>query len=384
MIPISYNYRNLRVRWKTTLMTASGFTLVSAALVVMLACLNGVESACINSGQPRNVVVLARGNVDEVLSRLDSDQAARIESIRGVARDKRGQLLASRELFLVAQPFSQKSGSYQFLQVRGVLPMAFRVHDEIQIVDGEMLQAGQSELLVGQAVQRALGLQLGDQLEIGRKSWTVAGTFSADGAAIESEVWTDLGELASLFRREGSYSSVVLRCEDSQSAAKALEFLRTNRALAVQATRETDYYASQAEPVAAVRAAAWVIAAFMAIGAVFGVMNTMYAAISQRTRDIAVLRLLGFRPSHIVLAFLLETQFIAIAGCAVGLLLGFATNGLTTSTAIGTAGREIEFAFRVDLPVLLTSAFVVLVMGMLGGLLPAISALRIQALEALR
>jgi ABC-type lipoprotein release transport system permease subunit len=178
-------------------MTASGFTLVVAALIVMLAFIRGIESVCAVSGEPENVLLLAKGNSDEVMSRLDRAVAAQAECEPGVARDSANQPLASRELFLMIHHQDEKSGAYRFLQLRGVLATAFRVHTAVHLTDGQTFKPSQSEVIIGKAVQRETGLQVGDFVELGQKRWKVSGVFKANGAALYTEVWQNLNELPS-------------------------------------------------------------------------------------------------------------------------------------------------------------------------------------------
>ncbi len=381
MIPLSYNLRNLRVRWKTTLMTASGFTLVVAALVVMLAFINGIEAVCATTGEAENVILLGKGSNDEVLSQMERGLVAQVENAKGVALDASGRPLASRELFMVVHHRDERSDEFRFLQVRGVLPAAFQVHTQLHVTEGRAFRPGQSEILIGKGVRRENHFQIGDAIEMGRKHWKVVGTFDAGGAAFESELWCDLDELASQFRREGVYSSVILRASGPQEAAELVEQLAGSRSVSVEAMTEPAYYQKQSEQTRIMQTAAWVIAWFMGIGAMFGIMNTMFAAIGQRTKDIAVLRIMGFESVDIVLSFLLEAMLIAAIGGVLGLALGAATNGLTRSAAIGA--RQIDFAFRVDGGIIAFAAGFSLVMGIVGGLLPALSAMRVKPLEAL-
>jgi putative ABC transport system permease protein len=382
MVPLSYNYRNLRVRWKTTLMTALGFTLVVAALVVMLAFINGIEAACATTGEPENVILLAKGNNDEVLSQMDRGLVSQVENTKGVALDSSSQPIASRELFMVVHHRQEETGAFRFLQVRGVLPVAFRVHSRLHLTEGRAFHRSQSEIIVGKGVQRENHFQIGDQIDMGRKLWKVVGIFEAGGAAFESELWCDLNELASQFRREGFYSSVILRAQTPEAAEELAERLMSSRSVSVEAMTEPKYYQKQSEQTKIMETAAWVIAWFMGVGAIFGVMNTMFAAIGQRTKDIAVLRIMGFVPGEILLSFLVEALLIALLGGLLGVALGAATNGITRSTSVGA--RQIDFAFRVDGTILTFAALFTVVMGILGGLLPAMSAMRIKPLEALR
>ncbi len=383
MIPFRYSYRNLLVRWKTTLMTAGGFTLVVAALVVMIAFVNGIRTVCQDSGDSRNVVVLAKGNTDEVLSRIDMPTARYVETTPGVIRRQRGRPLLSRELFLViTQPDPHKAGQFQMLQARGVLPEAFEVHTQVQVTEGRMFQAGSQEVVVGRRMQQEHGMTIGSQHEIGRRSWKVVGIFDANNSLFESEVWCPIDSLADTFRRPGSYTSLVARTRDSNEAQELAARLSATRMITVEAVTEPTHYANQAEQTDLLYTAGMVIAAFMSLGAVFGITNTMFAAIGQRIKDIAVMRLLGFRKSQILTVFLIEALLIAALGGAVGLSLGYSINGLTQTFALGA--RSVAFAFHVDAGVLALGVAFTMGMGLIGGLLPAWSAMRVEALESLR
>lgn len=382
MIPVSYSYRSLFVRWKTTLMTASGFTLVIAALIVMLAFIKGVQQVCAISGDPRNVIVLNEGTTDEVLSRLPRSTISQIETFPGVARDTRGRPIASREIFMIASVFKAELNDYVFFPLRGVTGRAYEVHSDVRITSGRAFRPSQSEILVGRGIQKMQGLQIGDVLAIGRKSWKVTGIFESGGSAFESEVWCDLDELASQFKREGMYSSVVARTINESEAESLAQRLSSDRQVAVDALTETDYYAAQAKQTQSMESAVWVIAWFMGLGAIFGVMNTMFAAISQRIKDIAVLRLLGFMSWEILISFLLEAIFLAAIGGLFGTLIGYSVNGFTQNASIGT--HEVQFSFIVDGSILLAAGVFALVMGVLGGMVPAMSAMRVKPLEAFR
>lgn len=381
MIPLSYNYRNLKVRWKTTLMTALGFTLVVAALVVMLAFVNGINQVCATSGEPENVLLLSKGSHDEVLSVVNRNQITQAEHAEGVVLDDSGFPLASRELFLVVHHLDEKTGAYRFLQVRGVLPVAFQVHTRVNVRNGETFHPNQSEVIIGKVLQRDNGLRVGDSLRIGRKSWKITGVFDADGSAFESEVWGDLNELAGQFRREGFSSSVVLRAADAAAAEALAARIASSRNISLESQTEPQYYAKQAQQTRTLRRATWMVAWFMGIGAVFGVMNTMFAAINHRIKDIAVMRLMGFKPRDILLCFLIEAVLIAMLGGLLGLALGSVANGATRSISLGA--RNIQFALRVDAAIVLSVSLVTLLLGILGGLLPALNAMRIKVLEAL-
>jgi len=382
MIPVSYNYRNLMVRWKTTLMTASGFMLVVTALVIMLAFVNGVRTVCAGSGQAENVIVMKEGNFDEVLSQMDYHQVRQIEISPGILRDEHGRPLSSRELFMAITQWNTKTNDYFQIQVRGVEQVALQVHTQVNVLQGQMLRRNSREVIVGIGTARQFQLEVGHKLPLGQAEWDIVGIFEAGGSAFESEVWCDLKQLGGHFHREGIYSSVVLRTETPATAAEVVEYLENSRNVSVEAKTETDYYEQQAQQTDVIRVGALVIAVFMAIGAVFGVTNTMFAAIGERLKDIAVMRLLGFKRAEILISFLLETLLIAAVGGGLGLLLGYTVNGLTLNTFLGA--KSVAFAFKVDTPILLVGALFALVMGVIGGLLPAMSAMRVEPLEAMR
>lgn len=382
MIPLRYNSRNLLVRWKTTLMTASGFTLVVAALVVMLAFITGIQAVCIVSGSPNNVLVLAKGASDEILSQIDSRTASEIENFKGILKDRQGKPIVSRELFMVVHRLIESQGVFKFFQIRGVEETAFQIHDQVKILEGRMYRPNQSEIIVGRGVIGDHELHVGDTVNIGRKLWKVSGIFEANRSSLESEAWCDLSELSSQFRREGLYTTIVLPTASPQAAAKLAEQLSASKTTQCSAQPEQTYYAKQAENTEIMKTGALVIAWFMGLGAVFGVMNTMFAAIGQRRKDIAVLRIIGFQPWEIVISFLLEALLISAVGGALGISLGYLVNGVTTSTSVST--HEVQVAFEVNQSTVIIASITTLLMGFFGGLFPALSVVRIQPLEALR
>jgi putative ABC transport system permease protein len=380
MVPFAYSYRNLLVRWRTTLVTAVCFTLVVTALIIMLAFLGGVESICTESGQAENVLCLQKGVTDEVLSRMDHQLVSQIEATAGVLRDGE-QRMSSPELFMVIIQ-KQDIGDATMYQVRGVQPVAFQVHNRVRIVRGRMFRRHSRDVILGAAIARTLELGPGDELPIGNAVWDVAGVLEADGSAFESEIWADLDQIGSHFRRQGLITSLVLRTAGPDAAQRTVEKLRSSRRLSVAAFVEPRYYEQQAQPTRILRSGAVLIALVMAMGAVLGVMNTMFAAIANRITDIAVMRLLGFGRAHILVAFLLESLVIALIGGMLGILCGYALNGLTLSVAVGV--KQVAFAFRVTTPMLETVAAFTLAMGILGGMLPAISAMTVKPLDAFR
>ncbi len=301
-----------------------------------------------------------------------------VEDDPGIAHSPSGRLLSSREVFL---PVNQRVGR-EILQVRGVQAVALEVHRDVKIVQGHMPRPGQGEVMLGRAIQQELGLAVGDELEIGQKMRRVSGIFTSAGSVFEIEVWADLDELLEQFHREGTYSTVVLAAPDAATAEQIAKRLSATRRLSVDAVPEPAYYLEQAEQTMSLRAAGITVALFMGIGAVFGITNTMFAAIEQRTKDIAVLRLLGFQKQEILISFLVEALLIALIGGIVGSCLGYCVNGLSVNSVLST--KAVAFAFSVDASSIAVALGFTLLLGVIGGLLPAIAAMRIDPLQSLR
>lgn len=382
MVPVSYAYRNVMVRRRTTLMTAIGFTLVVAALIIMLAFLNGIQAACVVTGRPENVFVLNKGNLDEVLSQIDVITARQVENIPETLRDEEGRLLASRELYCVVTESDAETKDPILYQIRGIQRTAWQVHSQAKISEGRMFRPGAGEIVVGRGFAWEKKLKLGDVISIGGREWTVVGVFTAEGSTFETEIWGDLTELAGFFRRQAQYSSIVLKTADPIAAAAAVRRLNDSRTISVDAQLESEYYGRQAAQLDTIRTGALVVVVFMAIGAMFGVTNTMFAAVSQRIKDIAVMRLMGFERGEILLSFLFETLLIALIGGLIGGVLGYMVDGMSLSTSMGA--KSIAFSFRVDSWSLIMAACLTLAIGFLGGLIPAYSAMRVSPLESLR
>lgn len=382
MIPFAYAFRNIIVRWRTTLLTATGFTLVVATLIIMLAFVSGVRQVCTVSGRPDNVIVLAQGNSDEVVSQIDEITFRRVAALPSVMQTTDGNPICSPELFMAVTRFDSSQDQARLLQLRGVREAAFQVHSQARLIAGRMFRTTERELIVGAATGEDLGVKIGDSFPIGGTPWKVVGVFAAAGSTFESEVWCSLDQLADQFNREGHYSSIIFRTRSARMATETAETVSADRQLNVSAQPETEYYAKQAEQMNTINAGAYIIATFMAIGAVFALSNTMFAAIGERTKDIAVMRLIGFARSDILISFLAETMVIACLGGSLGILAGYAVNGLSLQTALGD--KSIVFAFRVDPAIIAAAACFSLLMGAIGGLLPAWSAMRIDPLESMQ
>ncbi len=405
MVPIRYNVRNLLVRWKTTLLTALGFMMVVALLEVMLAFVQGLVALSKKTGPEGNVIVLRAGTNDELMSELAVDSVS--EAIQGswnrqtvILRDGE-DLRVSKEVYSLASQELPGRGpegraEYRFLQIRGV--------DDPEIagsVHGLALQAGRwfdrrtgDEMVVGDGLARTIGLKLGDTMEPKPGIvWKVVGVLDSRGAPFDSEIWAKREEVGRLFgkdneeKKQAYYTSVVLATPNLRTAQKVADAIRGDESVSVNAMPERKYYEELSKGNAAFMFAALFIAAVMGVGGMFGLMNTMFAAVSQRINDIGVLRIMGYTRGQILLSFLLESLLLAVVGGGAGLLLGYLVNGVEQTGMISSGaggGKFVVFKMLVDAWVLKLCVGFTLAMGLLGGLLPALSAMRLKLLDTLR
>ncbi len=412
-VPISYNVRNLLVRWRITLMTALAFTLVVALMTVMLAFVNGMYRLTLGSGQPGNVVVLADGATDELFSNLGYRDTSDVERHPGVLRDDKERPLASWEVYIVVNQPIPNAGDgkrkRRFLQVRGLddPARAGAVHNlplhpggswfsaaGVQPLRGDVGGEQAIQAVLGEGIARELGkdqgrdsLHVGEFFEVGPRKWVVVGILQSSGSTFDSEIWAKRQIVGPMFGKE-NYTTVVLRTADATAARETAQDLTANfKKSAVQAQVETDYYEKLNTTNQQFLGAIIVVAIIMAVGGVFGVMNTMFAAISQRTRDIGVMRIIGFARWQILVSFFLESLLIALVGGLLGCAIGSLANGWTASSIISGGqggGKSVVLKLIVDADILLTGLLFSLGMGCVGGFIPALSAMRLRPLEAVR
>lgn len=412
-VPLKYNLRNLIVRWRTSQMTALAFTLVVGLMTVMLAFVNGMYKLTEKSGVAANVLVLSDGATDEVFSNLGFGDITKIDLEPGVARDADNRPLASWEVYLLVNqpiPNAPPTGRRRrFIQVRGVEdPARSGIVHNLSLADGghwfssagvQPLPGSQSQeqaiqANIGEGLARELGLdvgkkslEVGDVFDLGPRKWIVAGIMSSAGSTFDSEIWAKRQIVGDMFGKS-SYSTVVLRAAGADEATKLAADLTANfKTPAVSAQTEPAYYDQLNGTNQQFLFAIMVVAAIMAIGGVFGVMNTMFAAISQRTKDIGVMRILGFSRWQILASFFLEALLLAVLGGLIGCALGSLANGWTASSIISSGqggGKSVVLKLVVDGAILAAGMVFSLVMGCIGGLLPALSAMRLKPLESVR
>jgi putative ABC transport system permease protein len=416
-VPLSYNIRNLSIRWKTTLMTALAFTAVIALLTVMMAFVNGMKRLTQQTGQPGNVLVLADGATDEIISNLTVGDLSEIENLPEVVREG-GRPMASRETYMVAtQPIHNGTTGRprrRYLQVRGIEDprLTAQIHGLELLRGGSWFsEAGVQDApdgaplvqcVLGEGVAHELArdrnaqqraeaknperLDVGDTFVLRDRTWIVVGVLKSSGMTFNSEIWAKRPLVASLFGKN-TYTTLVLRTKNAATAVKLKKFLSEEyKKAAVNPQVETDYYAGLSETTAQFSYAIGFLAIVMSIGGIFGVMNTMFAAISQRSGDIGVLRLLGFARWQILVSFLLESLLIALGGGLLGCALGSFSDGWTATSIVGGqgGGKSVVLQLVVSADVIARGIVLTLLMGLLGGLLPAFIAMLKKPLEALR
>jgi putative ABC transport system permease protein len=415
-VPLGYNIRNLLVRWRITLLTALAFTLVIGLLTVMLAFVNGMARLTEASGQAGNIIILSEGANDEVFSNMAFGDVTNLDRREGILTDEQGHPLCSKEVYIVVmQPIPVAEGEAErrrFVQVRGIddALISSRVHNMELLPGGQWFSDagvqsipgadshGQDrqaiQVVLGEGVARILGadmnkptLEVGDTFELGPRTWIVTGIMKSAGSTFGSEVWAKRTIVGPMFGKD-RFTALVARTKDDATASTVADDLKKNYKPAVWAAPEKEYYEKLSETNKQFSFAIFFVTVIMAIGGVFGVMNTMFAAISQRGKDIGMLRIIGFARWQILVSFFLETLAIALVGGLLGCALGYLCDGWSATSIVsgaqGSGGRTVALRLSVDANTIATGLLFTLVMGTLGGLLPAWSAMRLRPLESLR
>ncbi|HVD04468.1 MAG TPA: FtsX-like permease family protein [Gemmatimonadaceae bacterium] len=386
-IPFVYNVRSVTQRPVSTALTALGIGLVVAVFVAMLALANGFVAALVKTGSSDNVLLLRRGADSEMSSSIAREAISIISASPHIATGADGRPMVSPETYIVLN--IRRTGGDEFavanVVARGVSDKAFEVRRNIKVIEGRRFASGQSEICVGSKLAgRFANVNVGDVLRFSNRNWTVVCRFTADGSSFESEIWGENEQFQSVFRG-GSFQDVAFRLKDPAGFEDAKRAFLADQRIQVDAHRESEFYASQSQLLGSLlRFLAIMITSIMAVGAVFGAVNTMYAAVSSRTPEIAVLLTLGFQPRSVLASFLTESALIAFVGGIVGCLLALPINGVVTSTTNWASFSEIAFAFRVTPKLLLSGILFAVVMGVVGGFFPARRASKLPVIQALR
>ena len=336
--------------------------------------------------RPDGAIVMRSGANSEMVSGLGREETRLIAEAPGVARTDQGPL-ASAELFVIIDLPKRSTGTDANVPLRGVEPAALLVRDKLKIIEGRAFEWGKDEVIVGRgAAQEFAGLEVGSKIKVGRYEWPVVGIFSADGGVSESEIWTDAKVLQAAYNRGDSFQSVSVRLNSPGAFQQFKDSLTSNPQLTVQVIRQSDYYAQQSETLTLlITTLGFLIAILMAIGAVFGALNTMYSAVAARSREIATLRALGFGSGAVVVSLMIESMVLALVGGLIGGALAYlAFNNFHTSTMNFQSFSQITFAFRVTPELLARGIVWAALIGLVGGLFPAIRAARLPIAAALR
>jgi putative ABC transport system permease protein len=392
-IPISYNVRNLRLRKGLTIMTALGIALTVTTAIFLMALVAGLNRAFVSSGSKLNVLVLRKGSESELTGGFDAALFPTLKTLPGIAKDSKGEPMVSGEWdVVIVLPRKDGTGEVN-VTVRGMMPDGLEMRQlpgadgnpSVKLVEGRWFEPGQREVVVSKSIrERFSHANIGDSMEFGKGSWKVVGIFDAGGSAYESEIWGDVNQMASDFDRQGGYSSAYLRATDPIAAEALKNRVSDDQRLKLDGLIETDYYAKQTSSGTPIKIIGFVVAIIMAVGSIFAAMNTMYAAVAYRGREIATLRVIGFSRPAILTSFVLESLLLALLGAAVGILLMLPFNGMQTGTSNQVTFSEVVFALRITPMVAFVAVCFALVMGLFGGLAPAWHAARQNILSALR
>ena len=363
-----------------------GIAGVVGVLVGVLSMGAGFRKALIASGSPDAAIVLRSGADSEMVSGFLRESTRFIADAPGVARSDEGPL-ASAELFVIINLPKRSTGTDANVPMRGVERAALKVRDKLKLQQGRMFEWGQNEVIVGVgAANEFAGLELGGKLRVGRREWPIVGIFSAGGSTAESEIWTDATALQGAYNRGDTFQSVYVKLVSPGAFPEFKDSLTTDPRLSVKVLRQLDYYAEQSTAVnRLINTLGYLIAALMAIGAVFGALNTMYSSVSARTREIATLRALGFGSGAVVVSVMIESLALALIGGVVGAVMAYVTfNGLRTSTMNWNSFSQVTFAFAVTPDLLVQGIVWAVIIGLIGGLFPALRGARLPIAAALR
>jgi len=384
-IPIKYNLRNLKMRKGLTGMTALGIALTVTTAIFLMALLAGLNRAFVNTGDPLNVLVLRKGSIAELSGGFDASLFPTLRELPGVAKDSKGEPMASAELVVVIV-LPRKDGTGEVnVTVRGMMPDGLEMRPGVKLKEGRWFTPGQREVVVSDSIQKRFShANVGDTIQFGKGPWTVVGVFDAGGNAYESEIWGDVNQMASDFDRQGGFSSAYLRATDPVSADALKHRVSDDQRLKMDGLLEPEYYAKQTSSGAPIKFVGIMVAVIMAIGSSFAAMNTMYAAVAYRSREIATLRVIGFTRPSILTSFVFESVVLSLLGAAVGIVLMLPFDGMTTGTSNAVTFSEIVFSLRMTPAVIGGAVIFAVVMGLLGGIAPAWQASRGDILAALR
>ena len=385
ILPISYTLRNLWTRRLTTALTIAGMALVVFVFAAILMLAEGLQKTLVETGSFDNIVVIRKGAVSEVQSSVARDQAAVVETEPEIALGPEGQLLLARELVVLITLPKRVTGSPGNVVLRGIASASVTLRPQVKLVAGRRPRPGSMEMMAGISIaQRFQGGGLNETLCCGMRNWRIVGVFDAGNRGYSSEIWGDADQLMSAFRRP-VYSSVIFRLRNADAFERVKARLEQDPRLTVELKRETKYYAEQSELMAKfLRILGLTLTLIFSLGAMIGAMITMYAAVANRTGEIGTLRALGFQRRDIMMAFLMESLLLGLLGGVVGLFLASFLQLITVSTMNFQTFSELAFSFTLTPKIVISSLLFALIMGFVGGVLPAMRAARMKIVDALR
>lgn len=383
-IPISYNLRNLAVRKTTTIMTAAGIALTVAVLLAILGLVSGLQKAFAATGDPLHVLVMRKGGNSELTSLLTQEQFQVVKSFPGIATGPNGQPVASLEVVTIANMPSPDKPDGTNITLRG-LSQAGLAMRKLKILSGRWFQPGEREVVVGKNLAKVYeAAQVGKQLKFGKGSWTIVGIMDGGDSSVNSEIFGDGNQIASDFNRPDTYSSALLQATDEVTAAALKKSLENDRRLNVTVMSERDYYDAQTVSARPIQFLGFFVCIIMAVGSCFASMNTMYAAVARRSKEIGTLRILGFTKGSILVSFFLESLMLSLIGGVLACLIVLPLNRVTTTLGNFVTFSVSSFDIRIGPEILAIGIVFALILGAIGGLLPARQAAKKEILTALR
>ncbi|SDA29057.1 ABC-type transport system, involved in lipoprotein release, permease component [Nitrosospira sp. Nsp18] len=384
-IPLSYTWRNLAARKLTTLLTACGMALVVFVFATVLMLEEGLRRTMVDTGSPDNVIVTRRSAGTEVQSLVERDQAAIVENQPEVAYGINGAHLASKETIVLIALAKRDSNKASNVLIRGVGQKGIELRPQVEIMEGRMFHPGSTEIIAGKNIaERYKGAGVGETLRFAQREWTVVGIMDAGKSGFDSEIWGDVDQLMQAFRRP-VYSSVILKLNDAATFPQLKSRIENDPRLTLEAKRESVFYAEQSQVLANfIRYLGMMLSIIFSAGAIIGAMITMYASVANRATEIGTLRALGFRRRNILSAFLVEALMLGAAGGVIGLTMASFMQFFTISTMNWQSFSELAFSFILNLEIILKSFAFALIMGVVGGFLPAARAARLKIVDSLR
>jgi putative ABC transport system permease protein len=384
MIPLKYNIQNLKARGVSTIMSVFGIGIVIAVMLSMMALYNGVKKATTTTASKDSMMVLREGAQAEVSSWVTKEAYRIIRALPGIQKDPKGEPMISPEIVIAFKIPKKDNPKGSNISVRGVTQNAFVMRPYVHLIQGRMFHPGSSEVIVARRIRdRFENTNLGDTFKFGPQQWHVVGIFEAPNSAFASEMWADVDFLGQA-RKRTAYSSLLVKPVDRASFESIKAAIKNDNRLKLQVKSESQYYNEQTTGLLGIVILVFIVALFMVAAAVLATMNTMFAAVSSRKKELATLRAIGYKRRQILLAIVIESAFVAFLGGVAGILLALPVNFISTGTVNWATFSEVAFNFDVDRGVALMGLALAVVSGVIGGLIPAVGAARMPITQALR